>query len=54
MANEREHDLMLEWFLVELGLNDREHYRELRALAWDLVVAAKERSPSTDKRKFTS
>jgi hypothetical protein len=36
--NKRETDVELLWWLVAMGLEDREQYRELRAVAWALRV----------------
>jgi hypothetical protein len=47
-------DLELVWWLVQLGLEDRETYRRVRALAWELVqqnhTADSESSDTPNKR----
>jgi hypothetical protein len=38
-ARNGDEDVDLVWWLVRLGQEDRETYRKLRDLAWQLVVA---------------
>lgn len=39
-----ERDIELEWWLVQMGIEDRAFYRELRELAWEFVVGNHQRS----------
>ncbi len=46
-----ETDRELKFWLVELGQTDREAYREIRSLLWDLFVVEKRRQLETHSKK---
>jgi len=54
MSARRVRDPEVEWWMVELGVEHRDQYREVRALAWDLIVACRRRSLRSDKQNESS
>ncbi|MDQ3295097.1 MAG: hypothetical protein M3619_00745 [Myxococcota bacterium] len=42
-------DVDLLWWLVKLGIDDRELYRRLRSLSWELAISNPDRSENPKK-----